>query len=65
MADKGGLSRDDAKQQLKAISKELHRKFPEATDRLHQLDSHLATVAMVVDHIHDEAARAAAEKEAK
>lgn len=37
----------------------MHDRFPEARARLEQLDSHLATVAMVVEHIHEEAARAA------
>lgn len=44
---------------LESVKAAMHTQFPEHRERLEQLDDHLATVAMVVDHIHDEAARAA------
>lgn len=44
---------------LDEVKAAVHEKFPNATARLAQLNSHLATSRMVVEHIHEEAARAA------
>lgn len=44
---------------LDDVKTAMHEQFPDAAARLAQLDSHLATVVMVVEHIHEEAARAA------
>lgn len=54
------MSREDIQAALDKMRGSMHEQFPEHAARLEQLDSHIATVAMVVDHIHDEAARAAA-----
>ena len=53
------LSREDLQVALERIRNAMHDQFPDAVARLEQLDSHMATVAMVVDHIHEEADRAA------
>jgi hypothetical protein len=50
-------SAKDHKAALEAVRQELHSQFPRETDRLQQLDHHVATVAMVIDHLHDEAPR--------
>lgn len=57
-AGKGkGMSRDDAKIALDDIRTAMHDQHPDNRARLDQLDSHLATVAMVIDHLYEEAAR--------
>lgn len=53
------MTREQALAALEQVKVGMHETFPAATDRLAQLDAHLATVAMVVEHIDDEAARAA------
>lgn len=53
------MTREDMHAALADVKTALHEQFPDAAVRLDQFDSHLATVAMVVDHIHDEAERAA------
>lgn len=40
---------------LDELRAQLHAEHPENRARLEQLDSHLATVSMVVDHLYDEA----------
>lgn len=54
-------SRDALQKALKDIADSLHKQYPREQARLAQLDSHLATVAMLIDHIHNEAAKAAGE----
>jgi hypothetical protein len=44
--------------QLKALSEKMSALFPKNTGRLEQLNSHLQTAAMVVEHLFDEQARA-------
>lgn len=51
------MDQDALKAAVFNVQAELHRQFPNATDRLAQLDSHAATVAMVVDLIFEEAAK--------
>ncbi len=48
----------DLTARLDAIRQEAHDTFPDNRGRLEQLDSHLATVAMVIEHMADEAGRA-------
>jgi len=57
MAD---LTADKAKAQLDGIRAAMHEQYPDNTARLEQLDAHIATVAMVVDHLFDEAERMSA-----
>jgi hypothetical protein len=45
---------------LDAVRRDAHDAFPDNAGRLEQLDSHLATVAMVIEHMADEAGRATA-----
>jgi hypothetical protein len=47
----------DHKALLDEISDEMHNRFPNQGARLEQLDAHLATVAMVIDHLRDEEVR--------
>jgi hypothetical protein len=54
-----GAAREEILADLDDIKTAVHDRFPGARARLDQLDSHLATVRMVVEHIHEEAARAA------
>jgi hypothetical protein len=51
------VTRDEMKAALDDVKSALHEQFPGHDARLDQFDSHLATVAMVVDHIHDEDVR--------
>lgn len=48
------MTRDELKAALATVETELRTQFPTAVARLEQATSHLATVAMVVDHIFDE-----------
>jgi hypothetical protein len=57
------VDRDQAVKALNDIAAGMRDAFPAATDRLAQLDSHIATAVMVVEHIVDESARADASKE--
>lgn len=50
-------TRESVSKAVRDIGEQLHMQHPEAVARLEQLDAHLATVAMVVDHIYDEAER--------
>lgn len=55
------LDLDELKQALEDVRVSVHARFgdkAELADRLAQFDSHLATVSMVVDHLHDEAEKA-------
>ena len=56
------LTRENAHALLDDLSKEMHDQHPDNRARLEQLDAHVATVAMVVDHLYDEAARLEKEK---
>lgn len=51
------LTRANAHALLKDLTTEMHDQHPDNRARLEQLDAHVATVAMVVDHLFDEAAR--------
>ena len=53
------MDRAQAQKLVTQLGDELHKAFPEAeaADRLAQLDSHLITVDMLVDHLFDEAER--------
>jgi hypothetical protein len=51
------VTHDEALKALAGVKQSMHDQFPDARARLEQLDAHMATVAMVVDHIHDEAER--------
>lgn len=42
---------------LDKISDDIHKTFPTQLARLAQLDGHMATVRMVIDHIHAEATK--------
>lgn len=50
----------DLTSRLDAIKADAHTAYADNPDRLAQLDSHLATVAMVIEHMADEAGRASA-----
>ena len=54
------VSLTEAQAALARVSDAMHAQFSTNTARLNQLDSHMATVAMVVDHLFDEADREAA-----
>lgn len=43
--------------ELDKISAAIHKTFPTQLARLEQLDGHMATVRMVIDHIHAEATK--------
>jgi len=53
------MTRDQAQAALSKVQAAMHEQFadPDSQPRLAQLDSHIATVAMVVDHLYDEAER--------
>jgi len=53
------MDRTEIQAALRQIGEAMHDQFPGARERLAQLDSHLATVAMVVDHTYEEDVRAA------
>lgn len=53
------MDRDAALALLDDLKTDLHDRFPGADARLAQLDGHLATVAMVVNHLFDEDERTA------
>lgn len=57
------MTREQAVQALHDVVAGIREDFPDATGRLAQLESHIATAAMVVEHIFDESARADAGKE--
>lgn len=42
---------------IDGIAADLHSKFSGNAGRLEQLDAHLATVKMVIEHLYDEDAR--------
>jgi len=50
---------EQAQATLDKLKTTMHSQFdyPGSSDRLAQLDSHVATVAMVIDHLFDEAQR--------
>jgi len=52
------LSLDEIRDALAEVRDAVHSEHPDAP-RLGDLDAHLATVEMTVEHIYDEAARAA------
>lgn len=49
--------KEDLKAALAKIRKQAHDRFPGQPARLEQFDAHVATVEMLLDHLHDEAAR--------
>ncbi len=51
------MTRDQALAALDKVKAAMHEQFPESQTRLDQLDSHLATVGMVIDDLHVEAER--------
>ncbi len=51
------MTREEAQATLAGVGAAMHDQHPDNRARLDQLDSHLATVAMVVGHLFDEAAR--------
>lgn len=57
------MDREQALKALSDVAAGMHEAFPDATDRLAQLAAHIATAAMVIEHIFDESARADAGKE--
>ena len=54
------MTRDQALAALDKVKAAMHEQYPDNTARLEQLDAHIATVAMVVDHLFDEAERMSA-----
>jgi hypothetical protein len=50
---------DDLHTSLHGLTAALFQRFPDATARLEQLASHLATVHMLIDHTHSEQAEKA------
>jgi hypothetical protein len=52
-------ARQVALDHLAAVKAAMHELCPAGSARLDQFDAHLATTAMCVDHLFDEAARAA------
>jgi hypothetical protein len=60
---KVGITRKAAVTQLDALVKAAHDQFgyPGSDARLKQLDDHVATVRMVVDHLFDESSRSSKE----
>jgi hypothetical protein len=48
---------DDFHTTLHGLTAALYAKFPQAQARLEQVGSHMATVHMLIDHLHDEAVR--------
>lgn len=55
------MDRDEARQMLDDLAAAMHEQFADEQQaaRLAQLDAHLATVRMTVDHLYDEADRLA------
>ena len=51
------MTKDDYLQSLEDVRVEAHEEFRDHPDRLAQLDSALATAAMVVEHLFDEEVR--------
>jgi hypothetical protein len=51
------MDRTKALAQLEAVKTAMHEQHPTNPARLEQLDSHLATAAMAVEHLFDEADR--------
>jgi hypothetical protein len=51
------LDRAGAKAAIEKVRQDMAAQHPDNLPRLEQLDSHLATAAMVVDHLFDEADR--------
>ncbi len=51
------LTKKDLLLNLEGIRQEVHRQHPHSP-RLNDLDAHVATVAMVVEHVFDETQRA-------
>jgi hypothetical protein len=49
---------DDIKAALHELNLALHERFPKNIGRLAQLDYHIATAGMAVEHLFDEQARA-------
>lgn len=49
------MDRVEAQKHLNALVTGMKKAHPDSTARLEQLDAHVATVAMVVDHLFDEA----------
>jgi hypothetical protein len=54
---KAQMNRAAAQEALEGVRAAMHDQHPGNGARLEQLDSHMATVAMLVDHLYDEAAR--------
>ena len=48
------MTGEQAKAALDKVQAAMHEQFPGAVERLAQLDSHLATVDMTVEHLFDE-----------
>lgn len=59
------MTRDEAHQRLDEVGAEMRAQHAGQPERLHQLESHLATAVMAVDHLFDAAENAAAEAEGK
>lgn len=57
------MDREQALKALAEVEAGMRDAFPGAADRLAQLAAHIATAAMVVEHIFDESARADPGKE--
>jgi hypothetical protein len=55
------MSREDAQSSLDELCRAMHQQHADNAARLSQLDAHAATLAMVVDHLYDEAEKAGAE----
>lgn len=51
------MTREEMQAALDGVKAAAHDQFPAAAARLAQLDSHLQTVGMVIDHLHDEDVR--------
>lgn len=49
------MTREEAQKNLNTLVTGMKKTHPDNTPRLEQLDAHVATVAMVVDHLFDEA----------
>jgi hypothetical protein len=55
------MSREDAQSSLDELCRAMHQQHADNAARLSQLDAHAATLAMIVDHLYDEAEKAGAE----
>ena len=55
------MTREEAHEALNRIAEAMTARHGDQPDRLHQLDSALATAGMAVDHLFDHAENAAAE----